>query len=269
MEIDVSLVSQIIDTCAQAHVMPRFRTLSADQIQTKSAPDDLVTQADLEMERALESALLAAYPGTRVLGEEAIAAGTVALDLLADPDAYVWVLDPIDGTYNFVHGDEKFGTLLAYVKGGETLAGWIYDPPRRAVTVAQKGKGVFREGAQFGLSKIEKTDLALGAMNARYFSEEVAPHLTARMQYIRKHIALRCAAHEYLDFIEGKIDFSLHNRANPWDHLAGALMVEELGGVVRTWDDSPYNPACPEHLLIAANRALWDDTQEKILKGLK
>lgn len=269
MKIDIDLVSGIIDECAQTHVMPRFQALAAHDIKTKSAPDDLVTQADLDMERALESALLSAYPGTQVLGEEAMAAGTVTLDLLANPDARIWVIDPIDGTYNFVHGDKKFGTLLAYLEGGKTQAGWIYDPPRRAVTVAQKGRGVFRNGVQFTLSKTEKASQASGAVNPRYFPKNISESLLARLGGIREHVVLRCAAHEYLDFIDGKIDFSLHSRANPWDHLAGALMIEELGGVVRTWKGMPYNPAFPENLLIAANPTLWDDVQKTVLKGLE
>jgi fructose-1,6-bisphosphatase/inositol monophosphatase family enzyme len=263
--LDTDRVSAIIAQCAQTHVVPRFRALAAHDVKTKTSADDLVTQADLEMEKALEAALLSAFPGTRFLGEEGVAAGTVTLDLLADPDAGVWVVDPIDGTWNFVHGDEKFGTLVAFVKGGRTLAGWIYDIPRRAMTLAQAGRGVFRDGARFGLSKTTTAAQALGAVNPNYFPPDIAQPLDSALNAAGKRVVLRCAAHEYLDFIEGRIDFSLHHRANPWDHLAGALAVTELGGIVRTWSGAPYVPSAPEHLLIASNAPLWEDVQQNIL----
>lgn len=268
MEIDIDFVSKTIDECAQLHVMPRFRALAAHEIKTKSGPNDLVTQADLDMERALEERLLAAYPGTKMLGEEGMAAGTVTLDLLAEDNEGVWVVDPVDGTYNFVHGNERFGTLVAFVRNGRTLAGWIYDAPRRAMTVAQKGRGVFRAGARLGLSRVEKAAQALGGVGLNYFPQDVRGLMKERLEAIRGHVCLHCAAHEYLDILDGKVDFAIHSRANPWDHLAGALAVEELGGVVRTWAGDVYNPARPEHILIAANAPLWEDVRARLLDGL-
>lgn len=268
MEIDIDFVSKTIDSCAQRYVMPRFRSLAAHEIKTKSGPNDLVTQADLDMERALEEVLLAAYPGTKLLGEEGMAAGTVSLDLLAEDNEGVWVVDPVDGTYNFVHGNERFGTLVAFVRGGRTLAGWIYDAPRRAMTVAQKGRGVFREGARFDLSRVEKAAEALGGVGLNYFPEAVRGVMKERIASIREHVCLHCAAHEYLDILDGKVDFAIHSRANPWDHLAGVLAVEELGGVVRTWAGGVYDPARPENILVAANAPLWDDVRARLLDGL-
>lgn len=268
MEIDIDFVSKTIDSCAQRHVMPRFRSLAAHEIRTKSGPNDLVTQADLDMERALEEVLLAAYPGTKLLGEEGMAAGTVSLNLLAEDNEGVWVVDPVDGTYNFVHGNERFGTLVAFVRGGQTLAGWIYDAPRRAMTVAQKGRGVFREGARFGLSRVEKAAEALGGVCLHYFPKNISDAIGGQLGNIRGQICLRCAAHEYLDILDGKVDFALHGAAHPWDHLAGVLAVEELGGVVRTWAGKPYDPVQPGRILVAANAPLWDDVRARLLDGL-
>ncbi len=267
-KLDVDFVSKAIAECAQDHVMPRFRALAAHEIKTKSGPNDLVTQADLDMERALGDVLLKAWPGTKILGEEGMAAGTASLDLFSEANDGVWVIDPVDGTYNFVHGSERFGTLVAFVRGGQTLAGWIYDIPRRAMTVVQKGRGVFREGARLGLSRVETADQALGGIGLHYFQQDVRAVMAERVKAIRGHVCLHCAAHEYLDILDGKVDFAIHSRANPWDHLAGILAVEELGGVVKTWAGQQYNPAQPEHILIAANAPLWTDVQAKLLQGL-
>lgn len=269
MAIDIDFVSRTIADCAQTHIMPRFRALAAHEIQTKTGPDDLVTQADLDMEQALGAALLDAYPDTKMLGEEGMAAGRATLALLAEPDARIWVVDPVDGTYNFVHGKERFGVLVALVQGGQTLAGWIYDVPRRAMTVARRGQGVYRDGARLGLSSVETVAESNAGICLNYFPAPVRQGIREKLGAMRGHSCGHCAAHEYLDFLEGKIDFALHYRANPWDHLAGILAVEELGGVVRTWDGGRYRPAAPESLLIAATEPLWKDVQTRILAGLE
>lgn len=268
---DPDRISALIDSCAQAHVMPRFRALAAHEIKTKTGPDDLVTQADIDMERALEAALIREVPGTRLLGEEGVAEGRVTLDLLREPETGIWVVDPIDGTYNFSHGSEKFGTLLAFVQDGRTLAGWIYDAPRRAATVAVKGRGVRREGGgPFALSQTGRLAEAVGSVGLKYFPKETAARLESRLAAacLCDSIRANCAAHQYLGFVEGRIDFAIHNRGQPWDHLAGMLAVEELGGVARTWEGRPYNPAAPSHILIANGQALWDEVREKILEGV-
>ena len=104
---------------AKTAVLPRFRNLTKDDVRTKSGPGDLVTAADEEAELLLSKGLTDLWPGSLVIGEEAAAADESVLDHLTKPER-VWLIDPIDGTANFVAGYAAFALVLALVENGET-----------------------------------------------------------------------------------------------------------------------------------------------------
>lgn len=103
MTVDPEAVAAIIREVARDEVLPRYKTLEAHEVRSKSHPGDLVTAADEAAELALAARLRDLLPGSVVVGEEGTAANPGLLDRLTE-DAPVWVLDPIDGTRNFAHG---------------------------------------------------------------------------------------------------------------------------------------------------------------------
>ena len=124
---DPSHVSRIIRDVASREILPRFRNLGSGQVAQKSHARDLVTIADTEAERCLTELLRPLASGSAVVGEEGAAADCAILARLGE-DAPVWLLDPVDGTMNYVSGTACFAVIVAYCAGGETLAGWIHDP---------------------------------------------------------------------------------------------------------------------------------------------
>ena len=117
--------------------MPRFRRLVPGAARAKSAPDDLVTEADLAMEAALTEGVRRVLPGTAVVGKEAVAADP-GVRAAAGAELAV-IVDPLDGTWNFTHGVAVFGVILAVARWGEPVWGLLYDPLLDDWVVARRG----------------------------------------------------------------------------------------------------------------------------------
>ena len=122
----VDALIQIVRDVAAKEVRPLFRNLDTSDIDSKSAPDDLVTVADRAAELAIAAAVAKLLPDAEIVGEEAVSADAAILDRVGQ--GQVVVIDPIDGTWNFAHGLSTYGVILAVVEDGETVFGMLYDP---------------------------------------------------------------------------------------------------------------------------------------------
>ena len=256
--------ADIIRSAAVEHVLPYFRAPDRIDVRQKTGPTDLVTAADLACERALTPTLSALLPGSRVVGEEAAAADPAVLDAL-NHDAPAWIIDPVDGTMNFANGRPAFAVLVALAAGGETLAGWIYDPIAERMSLAVKGEGCYTNGEQVvalgatgpGLSPHDVS----GAISTRFCHTELAQRLRRRAKGMRQSTNLGSAGQEYLHLLDGRLQATLYHRLMPWDHAAGVLLFQEAGGYVALTDDErAYAPRADVGggaLLSAINRDTW------------
>ena len=138
-------VEEAVRTVAAAEVVPRWRKLAATDISTKTGPRDLVTVADREAEARLTEILTALLPGSVVVGEEATHADPGVLKRIGG-EAPVWIVDPVDGTTNFVAGREEFATLVALARGGDVVASWTYVPQLGLMATARAGGGAWLGG---------------------------------------------------------------------------------------------------------------------------
>ena len=245
--VDPSKVANIVARVAAEVILPRFLHLDSSEIQEKN-PGDLVTIADRQAEQRLIEALPPLLDGSLVMGEECVAADPDLLGCLAG-ERPVWVIDPIDGTGNFVRGSPNFAVIVALVSGQQTVQGWIYDPLTAQTTYAVKGGGTWRAGERrlFMPRKVRTGSVA----------RRDHPKLEQRGMQPRQ---LGSAAHEYLALLEGTLDFSCYRRLHPWDHAAGTLMVTEAGGKAATLDGEPYRPV-PQpgnSLLMAPDQESWE-----------
>ncbi len=258
MTIDPLEVADILKDCAEKYILPRFNTLAADQVQSKTHVDDLVTIADIETERALEKILPQIFPGCIVIGEESVFRGDCSLDILKDATQTIFVVDPVDGTYNFRHGKREFAVMMALVVGGETRMGWIYDVLGDTHAIVEKSAGAFMGGKRMQVAPDKPLKDCDAFINPGYFPKEMRKFLAplkAEAAQLKSRGSLRCAAHEYLRLASGQADFGISGWISAWDHLAGDLMVREAGGHVMKWDASPYVPTDTAGGLIAASNA--------------
>lgn len=242
------IVAEIIRETTEAEILPRWRRLKKHQIHEKG-PGNLVTEADWESERVLTRRLSELLPGSAVVGEEAVAVDPTILDRLKG-EAPVWVVDPLDGTNNFAHHRPVFGVIVALVKNGRTLVGWIHDPLTNRTITAVRGQGAWMGSTRLTVA----TGVALNQMSGFFGNPRKAPMASL----VRSVTRSGCVAHDYINLTTGQMHFAQYNRLAPWDHAAGVLMVQEAGGHVALMDGSPYDPRSDQsHMLIAVDQDSW------------
>lgn len=254
--IDSPAVEAIIREVAAQEILPRFRQLNAGDVREKG-PGDLVTVADVASEQALSARLTALLPGSVVVGEEGVAADPSHLDRLHG-DAPVWILDPVDGTANFVSGSPNFGVIVALVRQGRTVAGWIHQPVLDRTAHAILDGGTWINGQPCHVAAPGAACDLTGITNLRFFAPPLRDVLTRRRERFARTYTQQCSAFDYVDLITGRAQFALNHTIKPWDHAAGVLLVMEAGGYAAKLDGSPYAPTdCEGGLLLAPDADTW------------
>lgn len=269
MGVDIAAVADIIETVGREEIMPRFRRLEAGDVVEKGTPLDFVTRADEEAEKVLSARLTALLPGSIAVGEEAVGANRELLAHLGE-DAPCWVIDPIDGTINFAHGLPVFATMVALVRGGETVAAWIHDPVHAQSGVGEKGAGVLRDGASVRMVPAEDPLRWSLCLHPRTLPAAMGAAAVRNMIRFGPLLALHCAGLEYLAMLSGRIQMAQYVHTNPWDHAAGAFLIAEAGGHVARLDDTPYRLADINHpspLVAAASRTVFETTRERLFEA--
>jgi fructose-1,6-bisphosphatase/inositol monophosphatase family enzyme len=254
----VNEVGALLREAASRAILPLFRRLGDADVAEK-APGELVTVADRRSEEIIDAGLRRILPGSVVVGEEQAAADPSVLDLLRDP-AEVWVVDPLDGTANFAAGRQPFAVMVALRRAGSTRIGWILDPITDTLLVGQAGGGAYRDGLAVRTSPDPLEPEALrGAAPTRFLPATLRERIREGGRRLGGLLpGLHCAGREYADILAGHQHFALFWRTLPWDHLPGALLLQEAGGVVRRLDGSAYDPTDGRSgLLAAANEQIW------------
>lgn len=259
---DVEKLAGILRDAAKAEILPRFRRLEPGMVRQKTDPVDLVTEADEAAEEFIKQEVATLVPEATFVGEESVAANPEMLGELQDAELAI-VVDPIDGTANFAAGMPLFGVMAAVVVKGETVAGIIYDPMGDDWALAERGSGAWQkrpDGAITRLKMANAVPLAqmVGTASVGFLDEGVRARVFANLAKVRVSACFRCAAHEYRTLAAGHLHFTMFNKLMPWDHLAGALIVDEAGAHVARFDGTAYRP---EHtsggILIAPDRESW------------
>ncbi|MEV6806671.1 inositol monophosphatase family protein [Streptomyces sp. NPDC051132] len=233
-------VEEAVRKAAAAEILPRFRRLAAHEVDQKSGPHDLVTDADRLAELRLAEDLGALLPGSVVVGEEAVHADPAVYEALQG-DAPVWIVDPVDGTRQFVHGDDGFCTLVALAHRGTVLASWTYAPAREQFATAVRGHGAFLDGRRLFAGPPEPgRDLAVATSHPYYTTDDQKRALGALRTAGVAPRACGSAGLEYLAVARGESDAVAFSWEAAWDHAAGLLLVEEAGGTHLTLTGEPF-----------------------------
>ncbi|MFI2640718.1 inositol monophosphatase family protein [Streptomyces sp. NPDC018610] len=233
-------VEEAVRKAAAAEIMPRFRRLAAHEVDQKSGPHDLVTDADRLAERYLTDTLGALLPGSVVVGEEAVHADPAVYDALRG-DAPVWIVDPVDGTRQFVHGDPGFCTLVCLARRGVLLASWTYAPALGRMATAVRGRGAFLDGRPLRCGTPEPgRPLRVAHSHPDYTTDEQKRTLLGLRRDGVDPRACGSAGLEYLALALGESDATAFSWEAAWDHAAGLLLVEEAGGAHVTLSGAPF-----------------------------
>ncbi len=262
--IDPQRVASLVLEAAETIVLPRHRQLEDGDIQEKQK-GDLVTIADLESEKWLTEQLSELLPGSAVVGEEAVFADPGIMKWMTSTDP-VWIVDPIDGTWNFAHGKDAFAIIVALRVGGETVMGWICEPALGTMSVGEHGAGVAIDGRPVVFDATEPESVApMTGTAARYLFERAS---AAGSDIVSDVFRPSSAGHEYVLMLQGERQFSAYTRLLPWDHAAGSFLLTEAGGVSRLLSGAAYDPAHPAgDLLSAASLAMWQRLQAALTEN--
>ena len=199
-----------------------------EQIKVSAKRDkDFVTEVDKAAEEAIIGVLKAAYPDHAILAEESGASGD---------SEHVWIIDPLDGTTNFIHGFPQYAVSIAQAHKGVLQHAVVYDPNRNELFTASKGAGAYLNERRIRVSKrVKLHEVLIGTgFPFRYF-EHVDAYLGIFRDMMHKTAGVRRPGAAALDLAwvaAGRIDGFWELGLSPWDMAAGALLITEAGGLV-------------------------------------
>ncbi|GMF37540.1 unnamed protein product [Phytophthora lilii] len=230
---------------AGAHMKSHLSTSRVEK--TKSSKDDLVTVVDKQCQDLVFATIKQTFPTHEFLGEENVAPGSEASaralhDMVSKE--WLWVVDPIDGTTNFVHHRPASVVSVACAHLGEVVVGVIYDPYRDELFTAQKGKGTFLNGQPAHVSHEASFSEALVGFGIGTKDSVRLPMLDCAREFSAKCRGLRlqgAAAIELAWTAAGRQSAFYELDLNSWDVAAGALLVKEAGGHVTNSDGTPFS----------------------------
>lgn len=204
----------------------RGRMLEDFRVDAKLNPNDLVTDVDHETEAFIYERILEHWPEHRIIGEEGH--GTD----VEDTRGVLWIVDPIDGTLNFVHQLQNFAISIGVYIDGKPYAGFILDVMNDNLYHALAGKGAYKNDVRLG--RMQDTHLAksLIALNSNWVIKEGIGHtFTEVVKDARSTRSYGSAALDFVNTAQGIVSAALFFRLHPWDYAAGMIILAETGGV--------------------------------------
>ena len=215
--------------------------LNADRekmaIDIKSGVADLVTEYDKNIQEKLQLGLKKLLPEAKFIGEEG------SNDKLTD-DGYAFIVDPIDGTTNFIKDYHHSAISVALLKGKQVVAGVVYNPYLDEMFYATKGQGAFCNGKKISVSSQPLSNAIVLFGSSPYDKNLFQKTIEILTEYFYKALDIRRSGSAALDLCSvacGRAELYFELQTSPWDFAAGKLIVEEAGGVVTTLDGAPLS----------------------------
>ena len=193
-------------------------------IETKSNPNDLVTNVDKATENYIYDAILRSYPDHRVIGEEGHG------HHMEDINGVVWVVDPIDGTLNFVHQQEGFAISMGIYRDGKPYAGLVYDVMKDVLYHAKVGEGAFENNHELKPLITQLNQSLIGINQTGLLSQKWAPFFR-NCKPSKSCRAFGSAALEIISVARGQLAAYITPRLQPWDFAGGLIILNEVGGI--------------------------------------
>lgn len=248
------LLTYAIELASQAGAVLMEHFEGDFEVETKSSAIDLVTSADRAAEALIIAGIRDRYPEHAILAEEsgAVADGTIR-----------WIIDPLDGTTNFAHSLPHFCVSIAIWDEEGGLVGVIHDPVRNETFFAHRGRGAFLESPRGPHRRLQvRSATGLGeSIVATGFSYQRATEsdrglreFTSIVPQVRGIRRAGSAALDLAYVAAGRLDAYWERHLNPWDTAAGAILVQEAGGLLRTTEGGPWTPDNPS--VVAAGPTL-------------
>ncbi|SDB87292.1 myo-inositol-1(or 4)-monophosphatase [Pelagirhabdus alkalitolerans] len=224
-----SIYQQAKEWVLEAGAIIRSSIDQPREVDTKENANDLVTEMDKQTEEYFAKAIRSTYQEHRILSEEGFG------DDVQDLDGVVWIIDPIDGTMNFVHQKQTFAISLAVFCDGVGEIGFVYDVMADCLYHAKKGQGAYKNEKKLDPLPESKTlEESLLMLNTIWCTpnKKVADEpIRDLVQTVRGTRSYGSAALEFCYLAEGIVDSYISFKLQPWDIAAGVVIFKEVGGV--------------------------------------
>ena len=263
MRLDSPKINTITKACLKASksIIRDFGEIEKLQVSSKGL-GDFVTSADKRTEKILISELQKAQPDYEIITEESgVIAGT--------KNNCKWIIDPIDGTTNFLNGIPQFAISVGYEEDNEIKCGVVFDPIKNEMFVAEKGNGAYLNNSRIRVSRKKKIQDALVVTGGPKNSSKNRKYIFSEFLKVSDivHSPIRKFGSASLDMAyvaAGRFDGYWQRELNYWDIAAGIIIVKEAGGFVNIFDEDVKTPL--KRNILASNGEIHDEMCDLIVK---
>jgi len=235
------------------------RSMGRTMIISYKARNNIVTDTDKRSEKIIVKMIRSAFPDHSILAEE-------ERPKVSD-SPYKWIVDPLDGTTNFVRSFPFFCVSIALEERGRPILGVVYEPMRDELFLAEEGRGAYLNNKRIRVSKVRGLERSFLATGFSYRRDKCHESVKDFRNFLMRSMAIRRAGSAAIDLAYvacGRFDGFWEMDLKPWDSAAGALIVREAGGLVTRFDGSAYTHYDKE---ILATNSLIHNAMIKVLKS--
>ena len=267
----IKYISNLLIEVNKLVVLKYYKDLESRQISTKSSEDDYVTIADKESEEFIVRKLIGFLNVNHYIGEETSYLNKNEYKSIKD-QSLSWVIDPIDGTKNYIKGKKEFCSMISLISNAIPIATFIYYPLKDLLVYAFKGFGAYSIDTKTNKItnlKIQKTNISnvLGSGGTKGIEEPLRQLVLNNLRKHTNRLFIGSAGIETIMLASNEIQFVFHGRVTPWDHSPLDLITKEAGGCVYMANDkTEFNAFSEGPIIAASNYKIWKSIRDLAFK---
>ena len=267
----INYISDLLVEVNKSIVLKYYKNLSSKHIDTKSSDDDFVSIADKESEIYIVKNLIGFLNINQYIGEETSYSNKEDHKLLKKNGLY-WVIDPIDGTKNYINGKNEFCSMISLVFNSIPIASFVYCPLKDLLVYAFKGFGTYSleiKTKKINQLRIQQDSFSniVGSGGTKGIQEPLRQKVFQNLRKYTNRLFIGSAGIEAIMLASNETQFVFHGRVTPWDHSPLDLIIKESGGCVYMLNDkTEFNIFSEGPILAASNDQIWENIRSLALK---
>ena len=267
----INYISDLLVEVNELIILKYYKNLSSKHINTKSSDDDYVSIADKESEIYIVKNLIGFLNINQYIGEETSYSNKDDYKSL-EKNALYWVIDPIDGTKNYINGKNEFCSMISLVFNSIPIASFVYYPLKNLLVYAFKGFGAY--SLEIKTKKIIQLRIQQNSFNnivgsggTKGIQEPLRQKVLQNLRRYTNRLFIGSAGIEAIMLASNETQFVFHGRVTPWDHSPLDLIIKESGGCVYMLNDkAEFNIFSRGPILAASNDQIWENIRSLALK---
>lgn len=267
----INYISDLLVEVNELIILKYYKNLSSKHINTKSSDDDYVSIADKESEIYIVKNLIGFLNINQYIGEETSYSNKDDYKSL-EKNALYWVIDPIDGTKNYINGKNEFCSMISLVFNSIPIASFVYYPLKNLLVYAFKGFGAY--SLEIKTKKIIQLRIQQNSFNnivgsggTKGIQEPLRQKVLQNLRKYTNRLFIGSAGIEAIMLASNETQFVFHGRVTPWDHSPLDLIIKESGGCVYMLNDkAEFNIFSRGPILAASNDQIWENIRSLALK---